>query len=129
MSNAAITETLVKTVILLAGLMTAAAYLVLLERRMAAWVQDRRGPNRVGVPLTKIRLFGLGQPLADGLKIIFKEEFTPSQVDCRPSRWIRQAVGPWKRGVRCTQEALHSRRARRALETTGARASARRSAV
>ena len=61
--------------------MTAAAYLVLLERWMAAWVQDRKGPNRVGVPLTKIKLFGLGQPLADGLKFIFKEEYTPAHVD------------------------------------------------
>src|SRR5437868_1686109 len=61
--------------------MTAAAYFVLLERRMAAWTQDRIGPNRVGIPLTKIRLWGLGQPLADGLKFIFKEENTPSQVD------------------------------------------------
>jgi NADH-quinone oxidoreductase subunit H len=61
--------------------MTAAAYLVLLERWIAAWVQDRRGPNRVGIPLTKIRLFGLGQPLADGLKIILKEDFTPQHVD------------------------------------------------
>ncbi len=61
--------------------MTAAAYLVLLERWIAAWVQDRLGPNRVGIPLTKIRLFGLGQPLADGLKFIFKEEFTPAHVD------------------------------------------------
>ncbi len=61
--------------------MTAAAYLVLLERWIAAWVQDRRGPNRVGVPLTKIRLFGLGQPLADGLKFIFKEEYTPAHVN------------------------------------------------
>ncbi len=43
--------------------MTAAAYLVLVERWIAAWVQDRLGPNRVGIPLTKIRLFGLGQPL------------------------------------------------------------------
>ncbi len=74
-------ETLVKIVILVGGLMTAAAYLVLLERRMAAWIQDRIGPNRVGIPLTKIRLFGLGQPLADGLKMIFKEEYTPAHVD------------------------------------------------
>ena len=72
---------LVKIALLLGGLMTAAAYLVLLERWIAAWVQDRVGPNRVGVPLTKIRLFGLGQPLADGLKIIFKEDYTPAQVD------------------------------------------------
>ena len=72
---------LVKIGLLVGGLMTAAAYLVLVERWIAAWVQDRRGPNRVGVPLTKIRLFGLGQPLADGLKIILKEDFTPSHVD------------------------------------------------
>lgn len=72
---------LVKIALLVGGLMTAAAYLVLVERWMAAWVQDRKGPNRVGIPLTKIRLFGLGQPLADGLKIILKEDFTPKHVD------------------------------------------------
>jgi NADH-quinone oxidoreductase subunit H len=71
----------VKIILLLIGLMTAAAYLVLMERWIAAWVQDRQGPNRVGIPLTKIRLFGLGQPLADGLKFIFKEDYTPAQVD------------------------------------------------
>jgi NADH-quinone oxidoreductase subunit H len=76
-----ILETIIKSAILLGGLMTAAAYLVLLERWIAAWVQDRKGPNRVGVPLTNIRLFGLGQPLADGLKFIFKEEHTPAHVD------------------------------------------------
>ena len=74
-------EPLLKIAVLIGGLMVAAAYLVLLERWIAAWVQDRRGPNRVGIPLTKIRLFGLGQPLADGAKFIFKEEFTPSHVD------------------------------------------------
>lgn len=74
-------EALIKIAILLAGLMGAAAYLVLVERWIAAWVQDRRGPNRAGIPLTKIRLFGLGQPVADGVKFIFKEEFTPRHVD------------------------------------------------
>lgn len=77
-------EAMVKIALMVGGLMTAAAYLVLLERRVAAWVQDRRGPNRVGIPLTKISLWGLGQPLADGLKFIFKEEYTPAHVD----RWL-----------------------------------------
>src|SRR4051812_13176204 len=72
---------LVKIAVVIGGVMTGAAYLVLLERWIAAWVQDRIGPNRVGVPLTKIRMFGLGQPLADGLKFIFKEESTPKHVD------------------------------------------------
>jgi len=74
-------ESLIKTALLLGALMTAAAYLVLMERKVAAWIQDRRGPNRVGIPLTNIKLFGLGQPLADGLKFILKEEYTPGHVD------------------------------------------------
>lgn len=74
-------EAFVKIALLMGGLMTGAAYFVLLERWIAAWVQDRKGPNRVGIPFTKIKLFGLGQPLADGLKFIFKEEHTPKHVD------------------------------------------------
>ncbi len=74
-------EALIKIVVLVVALPTAVMFLVLLERRMAAWIQDRRGPNRVGIPLTNIRLFGLGQPLADGLKFLFKEEYTPGHVD------------------------------------------------
>jgi NADH-quinone oxidoreductase subunit H len=76
-------EAAIKILLLIGGVMTAAAYLVLVERWVAAWVQMRKGPNRVGIPLTKIRLFGLGQPLADGLKFIFKEEYTPAHVDWR----------------------------------------------
>ncbi|HUE71300.1 MAG TPA: NADH-quinone oxidoreductase subunit NuoH [Pirellulaceae bacterium] len=81
-------EALIKIAILIGFLMTAAAYFVLLERRMAAWVQDRIGPNRVGVPLSlfglkDLPLFGLGQPAADGLKFILKEEYTPAHVDKR----------------------------------------------
>jgi NADH-quinone oxidoreductase subunit H len=74
-------EPLLKIAVLIAGLMTAAAYLVLVERWIAAWVQDRLGPNRVGVPLTKIRMFGLGQPIADGVKFLLKGSITPSHVD------------------------------------------------
>src|SRR6187431_72560 len=83
MPTAIIIEALIKVALLVGGLMTAAAYFVLLERRIAAWTQDRVGPNRVGIPLTNIRLFGLGQPLADGLKFILKEEYTPAHVDKR----------------------------------------------
>ena len=81
-------EVLIKSAILIGGIMTAAAYFVLLERRMAAWVQDRIGPSRVGAPLSlfgfkDLRLWGLGQPAADGLKMILKEEYTPAHVDRR----------------------------------------------
>ncbi|MDG2200057.1 MAG: NADH-quinone oxidoreductase subunit NuoH [Phycisphaerales bacterium] len=52
----------------------AAAYLILLERKICAWVQDRCGPNRVG-PM------GLLQPIADGVKLFLKEDFMPRGVD------------------------------------------------
>ncbi len=51
-----------------------ALYLVLLERKLSAWMQDRLGPNRVG-PL------GLLQPIADALKLIVKEDFIPAKAD------------------------------------------------
>ena len=51
-----------------------AAYLILLERKVCAWTQDRIGPNRVG-PL------GLLQPIADGLKLFMKEDWIPKQAD------------------------------------------------
>lgn len=50
------------------------AFLVWLERRVAAWIQDRVGPNRVGP-------FGLLQSIADLLKFIFKEDVIPGHVD------------------------------------------------
>jgi NADH-quinone oxidoreductase subunit H len=49
------------------------AYLILVERKIAAWAQDRVGPNRAG-PL------GLLQPLADGAKMILKEDVIPGYV-------------------------------------------------
>ncbi|MBV8781225.1 MAG: NADH-quinone oxidoreductase subunit H [Phycisphaerae bacterium] len=63
------------------------AYLILLERKIASWAQDRIGPNRVGlgfgiIPWLKDKhMFGLGQPLADGLKFILKEDYRPKGVD------------------------------------------------
>src|SRR5688572_26945849 len=63
------------------------AYMILLERKVASWAQDRIGPNRVGlgfgiIPWLKDKkMFGLGQPLADGMKFIFKEDYQPKGVD------------------------------------------------
>ena len=51
------------------------------ERRLSAWMQDRRGPNRVGIPFTRIRIFGLGQGLADAMKFLLKEQFVPASVN------------------------------------------------
>src|SRR5262245_51776969 len=50
------------------------AYLILVERKVAAYMQDRLGPNRVGPG-------GLLQPIADGLKFLLKEDIIPAQVD------------------------------------------------
>ena len=62
------------------------AYLILLERKVASWCQDRVGPNRVGfgfgLPfMPKFHFWGLGQPMADGLKFLVKEDFRPGGVD------------------------------------------------
>ncbi|MDP7348878.1 MAG: NADH-quinone oxidoreductase subunit H [Phycisphaeraceae bacterium] len=61
-------------VVIIHVLLLGVAYLILLERKMASWIQDRIGPNRVG-PV------GLLQPIADGIKFLLKEEFTPPFVD------------------------------------------------
>src|SRR5213083_3091402 len=50
------------------------AYLIFLERKVAAWTQDRIGPNRVGP-------WGLLQSIADGIKFVLKEQVVPSHVD------------------------------------------------
>ncbi|MEL6591603.1 MAG: NADH-quinone oxidoreductase subunit NuoH [Bacteroidota bacterium] len=55
-------------------ILTAAAYTVYLERKVAALIQQRKGPNRVGP-------FGLLQPLADVIKLLLKEDIVPAQAD------------------------------------------------
>jgi NADH-quinone oxidoreductase subunit H len=63
------------------------AYFVYFERKISAYIQDRIGPNRVGfdfgLPFLSFLkgCIGLGQPLADGIKFILKEDFTPNRVD------------------------------------------------
>ncbi|MCI0537874.1 MAG: NADH-quinone oxidoreductase subunit NuoH [Verrucomicrobiales bacterium] len=73
-----------KIVCVIGVLLTLFAYAVLLERRISAFIQDRVGPNRVG-PL------GLLQPLADGVKALLKEDFTPAHVR-KAYFWIAPAV-------------------------------------
>jgi NADH-quinone oxidoreductase subunit H len=58
-------------------ILTIAAYLVLAERKLLGRMQERYGPNRVGI-------FGLLQPLADGIKLITKEDYKPSGAD----KWL-----------------------------------------
>ncbi len=72
-------EWVIKTIVILLILVTAVAYVTLMERKVMAWIQMRVGPNRVG--LGKYRLWGLMQPLADGLKMIFKEDIIPLQAN------------------------------------------------
>lgn len=78
---------LLKTVVLLAIILGFVSYTVYAERKVCAFIQDRVGPNRVGLPLTllgfkkDIPLLGLGQPIADALKLLLKENFIPNSVN------------------------------------------------
>jgi NADH-quinone oxidoreductase subunit H len=66
--------TLITIAVAMGAVLTACAYLVLAERKVSARMQDRIGPNRVGP-------WGLLQPLADAIKILLKEDISPSNVD------------------------------------------------
>src|SRR5580698_9773403 len=65
------------------------SYTVYAERRVSALIQDRIGPNRVNMPLSilgfkkdlVLPLGGLGQPVADAVKFILKEDLTPAHVN------------------------------------------------
>ncbi len=82
---------LIKVLGVFAVIMPMVAYSVMAERRISALIQDRIGPNRVGIPFTKVKILGLGQPLADGLKSFLKEDFTPAYVK-RIFFWMAPAV-------------------------------------
>ena len=71
--NNIIFATVVKGAIIIAALLTAFAYMTLIERRVVAKIQGRLGPNRAGP-------FGVFQPLADAVKMAFKEQIVPTQA-------------------------------------------------
>lgn len=70
-------STIILIVVLFAITLGIAAYLTLMERKVAAWMQDRIGPDRAGP-------WGLLQPLADAGKMFFKEDFIPAKAD----KWL-----------------------------------------
>ncbi len=74
----------IKIVGVFAVLMGIVAYIVLVERRLCAAIQDRIGPNRVGP-------FGIWQPVADGVKAFLKEDFTPAHVR-KAYYWLAPAI-------------------------------------
>src|SRR3974390_2354164 len=74
----------VKILCVFSVLMFIVAYAVWVERKVSAAIQDRVGPNRVGI-------FGLLQPAADAIKSFFKEDFTPGHVR-KVYFWIAPAI-------------------------------------
>ena len=82
MDNTIIIEKSVIILIVFAITMLMAMYMTLAERKIAAWIQDRLGPNRAGKG-------GVLQPLADGLKLFAKEEYVPNT----PNKFLF-ALGP-----------------------------------
>jgi len=103
MDSALIFEKLILIVVILMITLVVALYLTFGERKIAAFFQDRLGPNRVGP-------FGLFQPFADGGKLLFKEEIIPKNAE----KWlfilgpgvamivatITSAVIPWGQSIR-----------------------------
>ncbi len=71
--NNEIVADVVKSAVVIFALLTAFAYMTLIERRVVAKIQGRLGPNRAGP-------FGVLQPLADAIKMAFKEQIVPAQA-------------------------------------------------
>src|SRR6185295_19353894 len=91
--------TLIKIVCVIVPLLTMVAYAVLVERKISAWIQDRVGPNRTAPPFALkipflgklLQSWGMFQPLADGLKFVLKEDFTPDYVR-KAYFWLAPAI-------------------------------------
>ena len=91
--------TLLKIVCVIVPVLTMVAYAVLVERKISAWIQDRVGPNRTAPPFALkipfvgrlLQSWGMFQPLADGLKFVLKEDFTPDYVR-KAYFWLAPAI-------------------------------------
>src|SRR5579871_1742641 len=89
----------VKIAVLVGVVLTLVAYSVLAERKISAFIQDRVGPNRTAIPwVAAIPLIGpmlvrigIFQPLADGVKFLLKEDFTPAHVR-KVYFWLAPAI-------------------------------------
>ena len=81
MSFELLLDILIATVPLLVIFPSLFALTTWVERKALARIQNRIGPNNVGIPCTRISLFGLGQPAADGIKMLFKEDIVPAGAD------------------------------------------------
>ena len=81
MSFELLLDILIATVPLLVIFPSLFALTTWVERKALARIQNRIGPNKVGIPCTRISLFGLGQPAADGIKMLFKEDIVPAGAD------------------------------------------------
>lgn len=83
-STCTLIHSILTSLILFVVLLTGFAYTTVLERRFLAFLQARIGPNRAGP-------YGLLQPVADGIKLIFKEDITPAQAQ-KVVFWIAPIV-------------------------------------
>ncbi|MEI8233066.1 MAG: complex I subunit 1 family protein [Verrucomicrobiota bacterium] len=93
--------TLAKSAGILCVVLGMVSYTVYAERRVSSLIQDRLGPNRTGFPFSLLGfgikdwspiLGGLGQPIADAVKLLLKEEFTPAFVN-KLYFWIAPTLG------------------------------------
>jgi NADH-quinone oxidoreductase subunit H len=74
--------TAIKVIVVILAVLTGCAYATLFERRLVARLQHRIGPNMAGP-------YGLLQPIADAIKLAFKEDFVPDRVE-----WLTYTVAP-----------------------------------
>jgi NADH-quinone oxidoreductase subunit H len=74
-------NSLLAIVVLVIAFATLFALLTLAERKILGRVQNRPGPNRAPLPFLGLRTYGLAQPIADGIKMLTKEDIVPREAD------------------------------------------------